>query len=188
MKPNPVLYTRYPWHSLLAYNGITVVHFLLGGTGLILGYASWLGILLGSIYLVFSFTEMYVLMPKSVCPRCPYYRMKGSLCVAGLNVVSRKIARQGRIEDFGNRARGILCPNNLYLASFIAPVIAVIPSLVLSFSFAVLAVLLGLVGLLALRFFVLFPKVACGHCRAKNLCPNAKAMGLAIDSGRLSSH
>lgn len=50
------------WRSVVTYNGITMLHFLLGGIGLILGYASWPGYLLGSIYLVFAFTEMYILM------------------------------------------------------------------------------------------------------------------------------
>jgi hypothetical protein len=158
---------------------MVLLHFLLGGTSLILGYNSWLGYLLGSIYLVFSFAEMYVLMPLKVCPNCPYYELDNSLCVSGLNVVSKRFAKEGNLKDFQKRAKGMFCPNNLYLASFITPIIALIPAAILNFSYALLAILLGLVGLLAFRFFVLFPKVACGHCRAKNICPNAKAMGLS---------
>ena len=67
------VYTRYPLSIILIYNGTTVLHFVLGGTGIILGYNSWIGYLLGSLYLAFSFVEMYVHMPLKVCPNCVYY-------------------------------------------------------------------------------------------------------------------
>jgi hypothetical protein len=175
----PVVYTRYPVTSVLVYNGVTILHFLLGATGLFLGYSSWIGVVLGSAYLVFSFAEMYVLMPLKVCPNCPYYRLDNSLCVSGLSVVSRRIAREGSVKDFPKRAGGLLCPNNLYLAGFILPIVALVPALIINFSYVVLAILLVLVALLAFRFFVIFQRIACVHCRAKNVCPNAKAMGLS---------
>jgi len=92
--------------------------------------------------------------------------------------MSRKIAREGDIKDFPKRAQGLFCPNNLYLASLGIPVIAIIPALVLNFSFLVLAILLIIVGLLLFRFFVIFSRIACVHCRAKNICPQAQSMGL----------
>lgn len=179
MKASLTMYTRYPLSSVVTYNGVTVLHFLLGGTGLILGYASWTGYLLGSIYLIFAFTEMYILMPLKVCPNCPYYKLDNSLCISGLNVTSKRFAKEGNVKDFSNRTKGAFCPNNLYLASFIIPIVALIPAVIISFSYVLLGILLAMVGLLVFRFFVLFPKVACGHCRAKNICPNAKAMGLS---------
>jgi hypothetical protein len=60
----------------------------------------------------------------------------------------------------------------------VIPIIAMIPALVLNFSFSVLAILLVVVILLLFRFFVLFPKEACIHCAAKQICPQAEAMGL----------
>lgn len=177
MKLNPVLYTRYPFTSILLYNGITVLHFLLGGAGLFVGYPYWWGYLLGSVYLVFAFAEMYVLMPLKVCPNCPYYRLDKSLCISGMNLVSRKIAREGNIKAFSHRAKGLLCPNNLYIASLIIPILAIIPALVLNFFWIEAVILLLLVGLVAFRFFVIFPKIACVHCRAQNVCPQAQAMG-----------
>ncbi len=38
----------------------------------------------------------------------------------------------------------------------------------------------GVIALLPFRFFVVFTKVACIHCRAKNECPNAQAMGIGV--------
>ena len=57
------LYTRYPLLNIFTYNGTTIIHYLLGGTGIILGYTTWIGYLIGILYIVFSFVEMYVHMP-----------------------------------------------------------------------------------------------------------------------------
>lgn len=170
------LYTRYPLTNILIYNGTTVLHFLLGGIGIILGYNSLAGYIVGSLYLIFAFTEMYVLMPLKVCPNCPYFKLDNSLCISGLNVVSRRITKEGNIKNFPNRARGVFCSNNLYIASLAIPVIAIIPALILNFSIPVLIILLVVIGLLLFRFFVIFTKVACIHCRAKNICPQAQSM------------
>ena len=69
-KKKAKLYTRYPLSSILIYNGSTILHFLLGGFGIILGYnfSSWAGYTFGCLYLVFAFLEMYVLMPLSALP------------------------------------------------------------------------------------------------------------------------
>ena len=77
-------------------------------------------------------------MPLKVCPNCVYYRLDNSLCISGLNLFSRKIAREGNIGDFGKRAIGTFCPNNLYLASLALPVVGIIPALFLNFSFILL--------------------------------------------------
>jgi hypothetical protein len=176
-RKKPDLYTRYPLANILIYNGATIVHYVLGGIGIILGYGSWIGCFLGSIYLIFSFTEMYVHMPLKVCCNCVYYKLENSLCISGLNIVSRRITKEGSTKTFSNRAKGVLCPNNLYIASLVVPVIAIIPALILNFSISVLVILLVLTGLLLFRFFVIFPKIACVHCRAQNICPQAKSMG-----------
>lgn len=173
-------YERYPAWSVLVYNGTTVVHFLAGGFGIWLAYgqSSWTGYTFGLLYLLLALAEMYILMPLAVCPNCVYYRMKGSLCISGMNVFSRRVARAGKAKNFPKRAAGVFCPNNLYLASLIAPIVAVIPALIACFSALLLAVVLFLVALLAFRFFVIFPKIACIHCRAKYVCPQAGAMGV----------
>ena len=172
------VYTRYPLSSVLIYNGTTVVHYLLGGTGIILGYNSWIGYLIGILYIAFSLAEMYVHMPLKVCPNCVYYKLDNSLCISGLNIVSRKVAKEGNVKEFASRAKGLFCPNNLYIASLVIPIVAMIPALILDFSVLVLAILLVVVGLLVFRFFVIFPKIACVHCRAKNVCPQAQSMRL----------
>jgi len=174
------LYTRYPLSSVLIYNGSTILHFLLGGIGIALGYSfsSWAGYTFGVLYLVFSFVEMYVIMPLTVCPNCVYYRAKDSLCISGLNVLSKKIAREGDPKDFPRRAEGLFCHNNLYLASLIVPILAIIPALIVNFSGVLLLIFLAVAGLLGFRFFVIFPKIACLHCSAKYKCPQAEAMGV----------
>ena len=180
MSENSVkVYTRYPLSSILIYNGTTILHFLVGGIGIFIGYNFWTGYLLGSAYLAFAFAEMYVHMPLKVCPNCVYYKLDNSLCISGLNVVSRKLAKEGDVKHFPNRAKGMFCSNNLYIAALVIPIIAIIPALIINFSFILLAMLLALVALLIFRFFVIFTKIACVHCRAKNVCPQARSMGLS---------
>ncbi len=173
------LYIRYPAASVWIYNGTTVIHFLLGGAGLVLGYPSWVGYLLGGLYLAFAFAEMYIVMPLKVCPNCVYYRLEDSLCVSGLNLLSRKMAEEGNVKNFSDRAQGILCHNNMYMASLFLPVLALIPALIIDFSPVVLGILVAVIGLLLFRFFVIFPRIACVYCRARNVCPNARSMGLS---------
>jgi hypothetical protein len=144
---------------------------------MMLGYTSWIGYFGGSLYIAFSLLEMYVHMPLKVCPNCVYYRLENSLCISGLNVVSRQLAKEGQVGDFQSRARGLFCPNNLYIASLTIPIVATIPALALHFSYAVLAILIALIALLLFRFFVIFPRIACVHCRAQKICPQAKSMG-----------
>ncbi len=174
------IYVRYPVSSLIIYNGSTFLHFLLGGIGIGLSYdySSWAGYTFGLLYFVLSLVEMYLIMPLTVCPSCTYYRVKGGLCVAGLNILSRKIAKEGTKKDFPKRAEGLFCANNLYMASLIVPIAAMIPGMILNFSPVLLLVFLFVVALLVFRFFVIFPKIACLHCKAKFACPQAGAMGV----------
>ncbi|MFH1834270.1 MAG: hypothetical protein ABH877_04530 [bacterium] len=178
-RPDPEMYTRYPTRSVVLYDGLTVVHFLLGGSALLFGYPWRIGIPLGAAYVLFAFLEMFLLMPLTVCPSCVYYRIEGSLCISGMNRWSRRIARQREASRFEERASGPFCPNNLYLIALVFPIVAVIPALALRFSLPVLVALLMLVALLLFRFFVVFPRIACVHCRAKSVCPNARSMGLS---------
>ena len=176
--PRAKLYTRYPLSSILVYNGSTILHFLLGGIGIALGYDSLVGYILGTLYFGLALGEMYVLMPLKVCPNCAYYRLDNSFCISGMNVVSRKVSREGSVRDFPRRAEGLFCPNNLYMAALFLPIVAIIPALFLTFSFLLLTIWLVIVGLLVFRFFVVFPRIACLHCLAKYKCPQAAAMGV----------
>ena len=174
------VYIRYPASHIVLYNGVTVLHFALGGIGIMLGYGpSWLAYLFGVLYLAFALIEMYLVMPLTVCPNCVYYGLKDAVCISGLNVISIKIAWKGDIKDFPKRAQSVFCHNNMYIISLVLPLIAMIPALFINFSLFLLAIFIAVLGLLLFRFFVLFTKVVCIHCSAKNLCPNAQSMGLS---------
>ncbi|MFC2024493.1 hypothetical protein ACFLTJ_02815 [Chloroflexota bacterium] len=174
------VYTKYPSSSILIYNGTTVAHFVLGGLGIIYGYSfSWLGYLFGALYLTFAFVQMYIIMPLKVCPNCVYYGMENSICISGMNMVSRRMVKKGDLKQFSNRSKGLFCHNNLYMAALIAPIAAIIPALVFNFSFLILAVLIAIVGLLIFRIFVVFKRIACIYCAARKQCPNAQSMGIA---------
>ncbi len=173
-------YARYPLSSIITYNGSTIVHFILGGIGIALACSYWpqMGYALGLLYFLLAFVEMYVVMPLTVCPSCVYRRMKGALCIAGLNVLSARIAAEGPKKDFPRRAQGLFCANNMYMASLMVPIAAMIAGMIFNFSGLLLVVFLVVAGLLVFRFFVIFPKLACLHCKAKYVCPQAGAMGV----------
>jgi hypothetical protein len=173
------VYTRYPYSSVFIYNSVTAIHFTLGGLGIFVGYNfSWPALIGGTVYLALAFFEMYILMPLTVCPNCVYYKIEGSLCVSGMSVVSRKIAGEGDASRFAERAQGLLCHNNWYMASLFVPLIALLPALFINFSPLLLIIFLTVLGLLLFRFFVIFKRIACIHCRAKRMCPNAQSMGI----------
>lgn len=176
----PEVFSRYPVSSVLLYDGVTLLHYFLGGIGITLAYASfeW-SFVIGAVYLTFALVQMYVIMPLKVCPSCVYHRMKDGRCISGLNRISRGSVKERPLEDFDSRAIGILSPNNLYIAALIVPIVAIIPGMVIGFGWLLLVILLMLVGLLVLRIFVIFPKIACVHCAAKFRCPNARQMGLS---------
>ncbi|MFX0042490.1 MAG: hypothetical protein ACFE8L_06230 [Candidatus Hodarchaeota archaeon] len=178
-KPKAKLYKKYSFLRVFIYEFSTILHYLIGGLGLIIGYAFlWLGYLFGLIYIIFAFLQMYILMPLTVCPNCVYYRMEGSRCVSGLNIISRKLAKEGKPEDFPKRAEGVFCYNNIYMAALFFPIVATIPALILNFSLLLLLVFMIVIGLLVFRFFVIFPKIACLHCNAKFTCPIGEKIGV----------
>lgn len=173
------LYIRYPWSSILVYNGVTFLHFLLGGVGIVYGYnASSLAYGLGILYLLLAFGQMYLIMPLRVCPNCVYSRLENARCTSGLNLIARRITKPGDPARFSARASGLLCHNNLYLASLIVPVVVLLPALVANFTALLLAMWAAVVGLLMFRFFVIFSMMACLHCKAKFDCPNAEFSGV----------
>ena len=178
---SPRVYRHYPLANVAIYNGVTLAHYALGATGIVIGYARWpvLSWTAGLAYLVFALGQMYVLMPLVVCPSCVYRRIQGARCVSAMNLVSTRIAPLADPEDFARRARGVFCHNHLYMASLIAPLVLILPALVVAFSWTVLALFLVVAALFAARLFVVFPRVACGVCAAKGRCPNAKAMGIS---------
>jgi hypothetical protein len=179
-KPKAELYKKYPAGNVALYNGTTILHFLIGTIGIMIGYSffAW-GYIIGFIYLIFAFGQMYIMMPLVVCPNCVYYKMEGAVCTSGMNVWSRKIAKEGSPKNFSKRGEGPFCHNNMYMGALFIPLVAMIPALIINFSFLLLILFLAVLGLLMLRFMVVFMRTACPHCYAKYQCPNAQAMGLA---------
>jgi hypothetical protein len=174
------LYNRYPISSVLIYNSATIIHFFIGG--LIIGYSKTilnnLGIYLGLLYFSLSFINMYVIMPFQVCKNCVYYKIGDSLCISGLNRLSKKLFKTAPIENLSKRAEGLLCPNNSYIASLVFPMLCGIPLLIHKFNTALFLLEMFLFALFIIRFFYIIPKLACVHCRSKFVCPQAGQMGV----------
>jgi hypothetical protein len=172
-------FKRYPLSYVLVYNGITVIHFLLGGMGIIYGYSfTWAGKLIGFVYLAFAFIQMYVVLPLTICPACDYYHQKNSRCMSGLNVISKRVWHCSETKDLSKRSQGFFCHNHLYIMSLVIPIIIIIHALIFNFSLFLLFLLVILFGLLLFRILIIIPKMACLHCCAKHTCPNAEAMGI----------
>ncbi|HUI92181.1 MAG TPA: hypothetical protein VLX68_08040 [Chitinivibrionales bacterium] len=174
------IFDRYPVSSVIMYNGTTMVHFLAGGfiflfLTKVIGST---GIIVAVLYTALSFLEMYIIMPMKVCTNCVYFRLPDSLCISGLNVFARLIAKPGKPANFPNRAKGLLCQNNLYILSLVLPILCGAIFLVFKFNLLLLGLVIGLFVLLALRFFVIIPGMACVHCRSKFICPQAGQMGV----------
>ena len=177
-RPKAEVYPRYPLSTVIIYNGSIILHYVLGGVGIILSFDSLAAYIAGVLYLVFAFGQMYIIMPLDVCRNCVYLKMENSLCVSGMNVIAQRFAKEGSTKNFPHRAEGLFCHNNAYIAALLAPIIVMIPALILNFSFPVLGILIALIILLLYRFFILFPREACIHCAAKGICPQAEAMGV----------
>lgn len=156
------------------------MHFLVGG--LILWFLTAVigatGIIIAALYTFLSFLEMYVVMPLKVCPNCVYFGTPDSLCVSGLNIWAKIISKPGKPSDFPERALGIFCQNNLYIASLVFPILLGVPILILQFNLLLLFLEIGLFVLLVIRFFLIIPTLACVHCRSKFVCPQAGQMGV----------
>ena len=99
--------------------------------------------------------------------------------MSGNDRIARRIAKEGSMDNFGKRAEGVLCHNNLYIASLVLPIGLIVPALVLYFSWPLLVVFASVVALLLVQFLMIFPKVACVHCMMSKRCPNAQQMGLS---------
>ncbi|MGE5235246.1 MAG: hypothetical protein ACM3O7_02715 [Acidobacteriota bacterium] len=171
---------RYPLTSVALYDGATVVHFLLGASGMVIGYASapLLAWGCGLLYLAFAFGEVFVLTPLAVCPSCVYTHIEGARCISGFNGLAHRLLGSRRRAAPHPRSQGLLCCNNLYLGAFLLPLVALVPALVVNPSIPLGIVYLSLLVLLVLRFTVIFPKVACRSCRARAHCSRAGAVGV----------
>lgn len=179
-KSEHITYLRYPLTSIAIYNFVTLLHYVLGFVGILYALnSSLIGKVVATIYISFAFIQMYILMPLMVCPNCVYTKKSNMLCISGFNILVRKMVPDGDIHKFGNRSKGILCHNNLYLSAKVLPLIIIFPFLFLNFSITLLTIFFIILGLLLFRIFYIFKKIACNHCIAKNICPNAKSMGIS---------
>ncbi len=174
------LYKKYPLRSVVVYNGSTVLHFLLGSVIISLSgsFLGGSGFIFAAAYCAGALIQMYLFMPALVCRNCVYFRLDGSRCVSGLNILAKRFLKEGTTTDFPKRAQGVLCPNNLYIGCLVFPLLCGAPIMVFHFSIAALVLETGLFLLLIARFFYIIPKHACVHCLSKFICPQAGQMGV----------
>jgi hypothetical protein len=167
---------------VLLYQALTLTQDASGAVVLVTGYQEWpcVGWPLAAAYLVFALVQLYVLTPLDVCPGCAYRAVPEGRCMAGLSVLSAKLApTAGASAGFAQRRAGALCHTTLAVAAALAPPILVVPALVLAFSWTTLGVALGILFCAALRAEVVFRRLGCPRCLARRWCPVARALRLA---------
>jgi hypothetical protein len=171
-------FRRYPLWRVVALNGLTVVHYLVGGGAILAAYRDYpiVGWPLGVAYLVFAMVQLYVLMPQVVCPGCVYRTIRDGRCPSGLNLISARLAPPAASAvEFGQRTHGALCQSSLCLWSWLLPVPLALPGLVVSFSWTA-ASLTAVVAALAVARLTIVARVAvCPHCLARRWCAEASA-------------
>ena len=171
-------FRRYPLWRVVALNGLTVVHYLVGGGAILAAYRDYpiVGWPLGVAYLVFAMVQLYVLMPQVVCPGCVYRTIRDGRCPSGLNLISARLAPPAASAvEFGQRTHGALCQSSLCLWSWLMPVPLALPGLVVSFSWTA-ASLTAVVAALAVARLTIVARVAvCPHCLARRWCAEASA-------------
>jgi hypothetical protein len=173
-----VTFKHYPLSHTWVYYIITIIHFLLGGMGIIYGYGfSWAGKLVGYSYLTFTFIQMFIIMPVVVCPGCEYYKRKQTRCISGLNIFAKRAWNRPSKKDLSVRDEGFFCHNHFIAVSLLLPVIFIIHALILNFSLFLLLCLLIIVSLLLFRILIILPKMACQNCISKAECPNSGTIG-----------
>ncbi len=169
-------YKRYPILTVLLFNTITILVYLLGSFGIMLGYNfSWAGNIVGYIYFIFAGVQMVLILPIFVCPNCVYFHMDGSRCMSALNIFSKRIAKPGNEKDFFKRQEGLLCSNHLSIIALFIPVLIMIHALIFNFSLLLLMVFLLTIDLITLRSLVILPKMICKYCLARQNCPSVSS-------------
>ena len=175
---------------MLALNGLTVVHYLVGGAAILAAYRDYpiVGWPLGMAYLVFAMVQLYVLMPQVVCPGCVYRTIRDGRCPSGLNLISARLAPPAASAvEFGQRTHGALCQSSLCLWSWLLPVPLALPGLALSFSWTA-ATLTAVVAVLAVARMTVVARVAvCSALSGATLvCGRVGTSGSAGATGRLA--
>ena len=167
---------------VIAYNALTVAHYLTGCCAIAVAYQSRqvLGLPLALAYLVFSVTQRYVLLPTTVCPGCVYRAYANARCLSAINLLSTRLnPSRTEIEQFGQRASGRLCHSNLHLGSLALPAVLVVPGLSLWFSWLGIVLVLVAIALAVLQLAVVVRRWGCPRCLARRWCPTARKMRLA---------
>lgn len=174
-------FRHYPLWRVLLTNGLTVGHYVVGASAIVVAYPHHpvLGCPIGLAYFVYATVQLYVLMPLVVCPGCVYRTIRGGRCPSGLNLISARLSRAAAptagTAGFEARNQGALCQSSLCLWSLVAPLPIALPGLVLFFSWTGLAVWLAVAVLAAVRVGGFYRLVVCSHCLARRWCPVARA-------------
>ena len=168
---------RCPLWRVIAYTGLTLLHYGLGTALLLVAYrlVPALAWPLAVSYLVFAVTQRYVFMPLVVCPGCAYLTIEGGRCPCGTNLLAPRLMRLSAASDgFATRATGVLAPRKLDLAALVLPALLALPALLFAYSWVTLS-LVAIVGVLVVLRLALIEPAQCARCLERRWCPVRQA-------------
>jgi hypothetical protein len=155
-------YDNYPPSTVIISNSLTLAIYALGF--FILFQA---GLIFGLLFVAYILWKEFSLMSKS-CRNCWYY---GRTCMSGRGRIAALLFKQGDNATFGSRDMSWkdLIPDMLLLG---IPFVAAIVLMVFHFSLWILAAALLLLGLSTMGNNFVRGKLACAHCKQRELgCP-----------------
>lgn len=158
--PEPEAYESYPWSSVIVFNSVLLVTYLVG-----LYILLQLGFVWGLLYIVYLIVLEFTTYREG-CVNCYYY---GKRCISGRGLCARLFFREGDPKKF--------CEREVTWKNLLPQVLVLIfptagGAILLYMGFSLLILLL--VAIPWLIWFLgnplIYGKLACPHCKQGRLC------------------
>ena len=122
----------------------------------------------GVLYIIFALVMVYFVLRKLVCTNCYYYN---NWCHLGWGKLSSKFFKKGDIKEFRN-CLGIKMALPTYASLMIIPLILIVISILLEFSYYKIIVLVLLL-LVSSYSAGISRKDSCAKCKMRLMCPGS---------------
>jgi hypothetical protein len=156
----PEAYESYPWSSVIVFNAVSVVNYLVG-----IYILSRVGLVWGLLFLIYVVVLEFNVIREG-CRYCYYF---GKRCFSGRGLCARLLFKKGDPKVFCEKqvTWKKLLPMILVL---VFPTIGAAYLLIMSFDF----VILGLIAIPWIIWFagnpLIYGKLACPHCKQGRIC------------------
>ena len=174
MPKEPKAYESYPWSSVLVYNMILLVNYIIG-----IYLLARVGLVWGALFLIYVVILEFKVYREG-CVNCYYY---GKRCFSGRGILAKRFFRKGDPKVFTEKKITIKDMVPLLLV-LIFPTIGAAWLLWQGFEWLIL----GLVAVPWVIWFIgnplIYGKLACPHCRQGRICcPAQEFFGKKAEKG-----